>query len=443
MKALEKAAKDRLDTKLGDGSPTPVEAASAADNNQKSELTLEPISTPAPETVVPPAAAPAPAPAQRPRAPPARNSAAPAAAPAASPEPAEAAAVIRAGQRTARSGVFARLSEHPLVVFGVLTALFVIGYGAYVYTELNPGAFVRQAPRTAPSAPIAQARAPTSAPVAGTIIATPAAGTPPPPTPLVSLLPPLHESAAGREPPAPQATVVVAAPARKSAATAAPAPAAVGPAPISTPPPPRDTIKVTSGNAALTVNPLLADAYRALAEGRLEPAQQLYGQLLNSDPGNVEGLLGMASIATQRGDRDSATRHYVRILELDPRNTLAQAGLIGVVGRADPVSAETRVKQLIARDPSSAYLHFTLGNTYVDQNRWPDAQQSYFQAHHLQPDNPDYAYNLAVALEHIGQARPALDYYRRAVQLAASKGRANFSTAAAQERVSKLEKVVQ
>jgi uncharacterized protein HemY len=117
--------------------------------------------------------------------------------------------------------------------------------------------------------------------------------------------------------------------------------------------------------------------------------------------------------------------------------------LIGIVGSADPQSAETRVKQLIARDPASGFLYFTLGNTYVDQQRWPDAQQAFFQAHHLQPDNPDYAYNLAIALEHIGQPRSALDYYRRAVLLAAAKGHANFSSAAAQERVNKLEKVVQ
>jgi tetratricopeptide (TPR) repeat protein len=98
---------------------------------------------------------------------------------------------------------------------------------------------------------------------------------------------------------------------------------------------------------------------------------------------------------------------------------------------------------LIGRDPSSAFLYFTLGNTYIDQARWPDAQQAFFQAHHLQPDNPDYAYNLAVALEHIGQSKAALEYYRRAVLLAAAKGRSNFSPAAAQARVSKLEKVVQ
>jgi tetratricopeptide (TPR) repeat protein len=188
---------------------------------------------------------------------------------------------------------------------------------------------------------------------------------------------------------------------------------------------------------------VLIDAYAALSAGKLESSQQLYNQLLKSDPRSIDAHLGLADIASQQGDRDAASRHYVKVLELDPRNPLAQAGLIGLLGRADPQAAETRVKQLITRDPGAAYLHFTLGNTYVDQARWPDAQQAFFQAHHLQPDNPDYAYNLAVALEHIGQPKSALDFYRRAVLLAAAKGHANFSPTAAQERVTKLEKVVQ
>ena len=430
MKALEKAAKDRLDTRAGNVVPAAAgtHAAATASTGVKSELTLEPITAQA----AAPVAASAPLPAPRARAP-ASPTVAPAA-PAATPhDPAEAAAVIRARQRDAGSSTLAYLRDRPLVAFGILTVLFVIGYGGYVYVEMNPGLFVRQAPRPATSAPIAQARAPAPAAAAGPTVATPAL---PPPLPLVSLLPSLQDFA-GREkavPPSPPARTTGA---RTEAASAA-APATVLPAPA-----PRDTIRVISGSAPATINPLLAEAYNTLAAGNLESAQPLYDPLLRSDSGNVEALLGLASIATQQGNRDAATRHYVRILELDPRNTLAQAGLIGMVGRADPASAETRVKQLIARDPSAAYLHFTLGNTYVDQNRWPDAQQAYFQAHHLQPDNPDYAYNLAVALEHIGQPRPALDYYRRAVQLATVKGRANFNTAAAQERVAKLEKVVQ
>jgi tetratricopeptide (TPR) repeat protein len=237
-----------------------------------------------------------------------------------------------------------------------------------------------------------------------------------------------------KEKSAPPAAAV---PATASISIAAPAPA------VPAPQTPRDTIRVTTGTATPAVNPVLSEAYGALSAGNLDSSQRLYNQLLKSDAGNVEALLGLAAISTQQGDRDTAAKHYVKVLELDPRNAFAQAGLISMLGRADPQSAETRVKQLIARDPSAAFLHFTLGNTYVDQNRWPDAQQAFFQAHHLQPDNPDYAYNLAVALEHIGQSKSALDFYRRAVLLAAAKGRANFNPAAAQERVAKLEKLVQ
>jgi tetratricopeptide (TPR) repeat protein len=111
--------------------------------------------------------------------------------------------------------------------------------------------------------------------------------------------------------------------------------------------------------------------------------------------------------------------------------------LIAAFGRGDPLSAETRLKQLIVRDPS-AYLYFTLGNLYADQSLWAQAQQAYFQAHHLEPGNPDYAYNLAVGLEHLGQARLALGFYRRALVLASARGHANFSRAQAEDRIVRL-----
>ncbi|MDP1717799.1 MAG: hypothetical protein Q8L40_06950, partial [Burkholderiales bacterium] len=104
---------------------------------------------------------------------------------------------------------------------------------------------------------------------------------------------------------------------------------------------------------------------------------------------------------------------------------------------ADPLAAESRLKQLISREPSP-YLYFTLGNIYADQSLWAQAQQAYFQAHHLDPANADYAYNLAVGLEHVSQPKLALGYYRRAMQLASTKGRTNFSLPQTQERIAKL-----
>lgn len=228
-------------------------------------------------------------------------------------------------------------------------------------------------------------------------------------------------------PPPPPAPAPPRAPEKPVAAAPPPAP----------PPAPRDTIKVSRGSAVTAVSPLLNNAYAALQSDRRDDAQRAYEQLLRAEPRNVDALLGLAAIATTEGRSDEATRRYLQILEIDPRHTLAQSGLIGLLGRADPVSAESRLKQLIAREPS-AHLHFTLGNLYADQSQWAAAQHSYFQAHHLEPGNPDYAYNLAVGLEHVNQGKLALGFYRRAVELAGATGLARFNVAQAQQRISKL-----
>jgi len=453
MKALEKAAKDREDADAGREAAVPAGATGGAGGapagGANSELTLEPLAPLQPS-----------APAGEPRGsspPPVPPAGAARAAPAAaSRESMLAATVISASDRDTGGGfgsAFAYLREHPLIVFGPIAALFLIGYGTYIYLQMtSPGMFAaKPAPRPAPPSPPSAALAtpaPPSAPTLAPAAGASTAAAPQPPIPLTSLLPQLQEGAASREKPAPSpaATAPKPATAAPKPATAAPKPAAAAadPAAALAPAPPaaRDTIKITSGGPTPTVNPLLTEAYAAFNSGSLEPATRLYSQLLRSEPNNVDALLGLAAIATQQGESDQATRHYLRILEAEPRNSLAQAGLIGMLGRADPLAAETRLKQLIARDPS-AYLHFTLGNVYADQNRWPDAQQAYFQAHHLQSGNPDYAYNLAVGLEHVGQPNLALEYYRRALQLAAAKGRANFSTAAVEARIGKLEKIVQ
>ena len=157
---------------------------------------------------------------------------------------------------------------------------------------------------------------------------------------------------------------------------------------------------------------------------------------------DLDALLGLAAIAGRMGDNEDATRRYLQVLEIEPRHGLAQAGLIALLGRADPAAAESKLRHLISLEPS-AYLYFVLGNLYADQSQWAAAQQAYFQAHNLDPGNPDYAYNLAVGLEHVSQPKLALGYYRRAVQLASARGRANFNISQAQERIGSLAAQVQ
>jgi tetratricopeptide (TPR) repeat protein len=104
---------------------------------------------------------------------------------------------------------------------------------------------------------------------------------------------------------------------------------------------------------------------------------------------------------------------------------------------SDPLVTESRVKILIAADPSAHALHFTLGNQLAAQNRWAKAQQEYFKAYVADPDNADLAYNLAVSLDHLHQRRQAPEYYQRAIALSERRG-AGFDLNSARARAAQL-----
>jgi len=231
-------------------------------------------------------------------------------------------------------------------------------------------------------------------------------------------------------------------------AKAAEATAGSGTAIVSLADPPVETVVIKNSEAKgisvrrqpatlVPVDPTLMQAYEALQQGDLPLARNLYQKVLLAEPRSIDALLGLGAIAWKEGRIEEAGQRYQRVLELEPRNPYAQAGLIAIIGGADPQASESRLRQLIGREPS-AFLYFTLGNLYADQGQWPGAQQAYFQAYQLQPDNSDYAFNLAVGLEHIGQIRPALDYYRKALDLSFRKGRANFDQNLVIQRVGQL-----
>ena len=183
------------------------------------------------------------------------------------------------------------------------------------------------------------------------------------------------------------------------------------------------------------LDPLLGDAYAAYRDGRLDEAQQLYLSLFRKDARNADALLGLAAIAQQRGDNMSAAQYYGRVLDLDPRNPVANAGMSAL--SVDDGYNESRLKNLLREQGNSATLHFALGNLYAGQLRWGDAQQAYFNAYTLESGNAEFAFNLAVSLEHLGQNKLAAQYYQRALQLDPSHS-AGFNHAQISQRIAEL-----
>ncbi len=314
-----------------------------------------------------------------------------------------------------------------------LLLLFGLGGGSYyLWSALKPASSFapgRLPPRAAVTVP-----APAAPPVA--IVQTPASAAVEPTVAAVE--PPAQgDLSPGREAQAAAAKAKEVAPAAapvlndeqfEAALAAAATPAALPPSP---------GIRITRRRAVDRNQPLLTAAYAAYSDGDHAAARIGYQKVLKRDPGNRDAQLGLAAIALSAGKDEKAGRIYLDLLSRNPRDSVAQTALMSMNQQLDPVAGQSRVKQLLDREPDSTHLHFSLGNLFAAQARWAEAQGAYFEAYRRDNTNPDFAFNLAISLDHLGQREPALKYYRRALELA--DGRAsNVPSAGALERIRAL-----
>ena len=169
----------------------------------------------------------------------------------------------------------------------------------------------------------------------------------------------------------------------------------------------------------------LQTAYRAYRSGDDSSAQKLYAGVLGRDQHNRDALLGLAAIAVRQKDFVRAQEIYSELLTLDPKDSIAQAGFVSVTGSFDPLQQEARIKALLEQEPGAPHLLFTYASFLMQQQRWLEAARTLQSAVQAQRDNADYAFNLAVSFDHLGQAEAAVKYYREALALA-SRQPTNF-----------------
>lgn len=366
--------------------------------------------------------------------------------PAAAPPPKSAphsGADPQSAQRATARKVFEAKVREPnprlpfFITMGALGA-FAVGTVVYFWIQLRPPAPLVNTNPTTPAGNVQVAVA-TPAPAASPTVARASAqssipglpgGTPPPapasePAAPPRAAPPARSAtpAVPRDAPVPR---IKPAP-RASAPAAAPYEQAAPQAPV-----------LASRRSTPQVHPLVESGYAAYQDGRLEVARNHYQQALREEPGNRDAMLGLAAVEMRSNRFEAADVLYQRLLRIDPRDPHANAGMLALRGQQlDPVAAESRLKTLLAGDPGGGVLYFTLGNQYTQQGRWAEAREAYVKAAAADPDNPDYAYNLAVCLEHLRQPGQALEHYRRAVELA-RKRNASFDAAAALARAQQL-----
>lgn len=352
------------------------------------------------------------------------------------PRPAPAQAPPPSGASRKRTPPRAPVSVDPATVrLGVLLGILLLVVCAMAYwywrASSSPGAGANL-----PGVPMPLTDAPGTAGNAGPMVIVPPANNAPAPEPFNEAPAQTQNEARQGASAAEQQAMIQSAVQQAVAAQLAQMPP---PAPPALPPvmaPNNQQIQVLRNDTAPQINPGVQQGYQALASGQLGAARQQYEAVLQQDPVNRDALLGLAAVAQQGNQGPQAAALYLRLLEINPDDGVALAGLIGL-RQGDLVQSESRLKAILARTPESGPVLFALGNVYAQQRRWPEAQQQFFRAYSAVPGNADYAYNLAIGLDRLNQPKLAATYYQRALILAQTSPSA-FDRAAAQQRLGEL-----
>lgn len=177
-------------------------------------------------------------------------------------------------------------------------------------------------------------------------------------------------------------------------------------------------IKISRSKSIDKHGVLINEAFQEYLVGDYDSAEVSYRNVLKELPENRDALLGLAAISSRKGQLRQAYDNYLEVLRLYPGDSVAEAALINYQRDGDYARYESILKTFIQREPENSFLYYSLGRLYAAQIRWPEAQQSFFNAYNIETSNPDYAFNLAVSLDHIGQQQSAIDYYNAALELA-------------------------
>jgi len=196
------------------------------------------------------------------------------------------------------------------------------------------------------------------------------------------------------------------------------------------------SIEISRSQTEQGVNPVLLNAYNAYNAGNDTEALALYRTVLQKDRRNVDALLGMGAIAERQGRQNDALGWFRKVLELEPRNAIALSAFYD--SEQDVQTKEQKLKSLIAKNPNDFNALADLGAYYADQDRWAEAQQSYFEAYRLNI-TADNAFNLAVSLDQMRKPKLALPYYQQALDLINKSPTYSFDQSIVQMRIKAIQ----
>lgn len=174
----------------------------------------------------------------------------------------------------------------------------------------------------------------------------------------------------------------------------------------------------------------LAQAAKHHQEGRIEEAEQLYRQVLNNNPRNVDALRMLAMVAATAKRYDDAERLLRKAAGIAPDFLTAVVDLGRVLKEQDRFEeAIDCFKNAIAINPNNSHTHFLLASAYSPAGLNREAAREYRRALALAPEHPGALLGLGNALKTIGKQDEAIKAYQDCIRVRPDNGEIYWSLA--------------
>jgi tetratricopeptide (TPR) repeat protein len=159
--------------------------------------------------------------------------------------------------------------------------------------------------------------------------------------------------------------------------------------------------------------------YRALRKGDYTQAEKIFRELLGKDAHDNEARLGLSFVLLKQRNLQGAYDNAARVILVDPLSARAHA-LLGtaILGAGEFRLSVEEFKTALALDENEALAVAGLAMVDFYENRLPLALPALRKAVNMDPDEPDYVFNLGQAAARSEKYKEAADSYERFLLIA-------------------------
>jgi len=155
--------------------------------------------------------------------------------------------------------------------------------------------------------------------------------------------------------------------------------------------------------------------------GQLQEAEDVYRQVLSTEPKNADALHYLGLLAAQGNAGENGISLIEQSLSINPANAAAHGNLGNMLRDARRLDdAVKHFQKSIELEPNFAGAHNDLGRALMDLGRMEDAAQALTQSVTLEEGFLESHSNLGLVYLSLGQAERAADSFKKAIVLNAN-----------------------